>query len=147
MFTFFSFPVILYLTSLDDTNLRGNGFMLFTLNRDSTEPLYMQIKRRLREMIENGTLPPGYCLPPERKLAESLGVNRTTILNAFRDLKAEGFLSSHVGQGTVVCHPAETEEPEESNPLPLAWRHLFSTNSGCYDSNAYRPSGRPAGRF
>lgn len=138
MFTSLFLPAILYLTSLDDTNLQGDGFMLFTLNRDSTEPLYMQIKRRLREMIENGTLPPGYCLPPERKLAESLGVNRTTILNAFRDLKAEGFLSSHVGQGTVVCRPTELEEPEESNPLPLSWRHLFSTNSGCYDSTTTR---------
>lgn len=84
MFTPYFFIVILYSTSLDDTNLQGDGFMLFTLNRDSTEPLYMQIKRRLREMIENRTLPPGYCLPPEWKLAESLGVNRTTIQwNAF----------------------------------------------------------------
>lgn len=67
--------------------------MLISIDRKASEPLYVQIKNKLRSLIENGTLPPGYCLPPERKLAESLGVNRTTILNAFRDLKSEDFLS------------------------------------------------------
>ncbi|NLO41014.1 MAG: PLP-dependent aminotransferase family protein [Ruminiclostridium sp.] len=103
--------------------------MLLSLDRNSPEPLYIQIKKQLRVMIEKGSLPPGYCLPPERKLAQSLGVNRTTVLNAFKDLKAEGYLSSHVGQGTVVCRPVPSSETEAFNPLPLSWRHVFNQNT------------------
>jgi DNA-binding GntR family transcriptional regulator len=53
-------------------------------------------------MIFSGVLPEGYRLPPERRLSEELGVNRTTVLNAYRELKAEGLIDSHVGRGTVV---------------------------------------------
>lgn len=112
--------------------------MLISLDHNSPEPLYIQIKKQLRAMIEKGSLPPGYCLPPERKLAESLGVNRTTVLNAFRDLKAEGYLSSHVGQGTIVCRPIPVSEPETSSPLPLSWRHVCNQNADAYNSSMTR---------
>lgn len=112
--------------------------MLITLDRNHPEPLYIQIKSQLRTLIEKGSLPPGYCLPPERKLAESLGVNRTTVLNAFRDLKTEGYLSSHVGQGTVVCRPVSPSEPEASAPLPLSWRHVYNRNADAYSSSITR---------
>lgn len=118
--------------------IQGDDPMLISLDRSSTEPLYIQIKSQLKALIENGTLPPGYSLPPERKLAESLGVNRTTVLNAFRDLKTEGYLSSHVGQGTVVCRPITTAEPESFQPLPLSWRHAFSPNADACDSGITR---------
>lgn len=112
--------------------------MLITIDRNHSEPLYIQIKNQLRALIEKGSLPPGYCLPPERKLAESLGVNRTTVLNAFRDLKAEGYLSSHVGQGTVVCRPVSASEPEAPAPLPLSWRHVYHQNADAYNSDITR---------
>lgn len=112
--------------------------MLLSLNRNNGEPLYIQIKNQLRAMIDVGTLPPGYCLPPERKLAKSLGVNRTTILNAFRDLKAEGYLSSHVGQGTLVCRPILPAEPEGLHPLPFSWRQVYSHNVNNYESSTTR---------
>ncbi len=112
--------------------------MLITVDRNHPEPLYIQIKNRLRALIESGSLPPGYCLPPERKLAESLGVNRTTVLNAYRDLKSEGFLSSHVGQGTVVCRPVSMPDIESSAPLPLSWRHVYNQNADAYSSDITR---------
>jgi len=112
--------------------------MLITIDRNHPEPLYIQIKNRLRALIESGSLPPGYCLPPERKLAESLGVNRTTVLNAYRDLKSEGFLSSHVGQGTVVCRPVSMPDIEASAPLPLSWRHVYNQNADAYSSDITR---------
>ena len=47
---------------------------MLTLNRDSQEPIYQQIKRHLRSQIETGTLAPGDRLPPTRDLAEQLGL-------------------------------------------------------------------------
>ena len=73
------------------------------INRESVIPIYTQIYNTIRAMILSGAMPAGYKLPPERKLAEQLGVNRSTVLNAYRDLKAIGLIESHIGQGTTVA--------------------------------------------
>jgi 2-aminoadipate transaminase len=94
------------------------------LDRASETPLYLQILKGMREMIVNGALPPGFRLPPERRLAESLAVNRSTVLAAYRELKAEGLVDAHVGRGTVVlAHPFAEPQPEPRGEL--AWRQLF----------------------
>ena len=56
--------------------------MLEALNRESGEPLYLQIRNQIRSLILSGDLPAGARLPAERKLAASLEVNRTTVSNA-----------------------------------------------------------------
>ncbi len=96
-----------------------------TLDRASPVPLYRQIMERLRELIETGALPPGYQLPPERKLAEELGINRSTVLAAYRGLKEQGLLAAHVGRGTVVA--ARPGRVPAAGPVP--WAHLFAEAS------------------
>src|SRR5579884_3495764 len=56
---------------------------LITLDRSSGLPLYRQICQKLREAILSGELAEGTRLPTERALASTLGVNRTTIMNAY----------------------------------------------------------------
>lgn len=97
------------------------------LDRSSRTPLYLQIRDQLREMILAGHLPVGTQLPPERKLAERLGVNRGTVTNAYRELVADGLAGAHVGRGTVVCRldtEAAAGDWERSAPLP--WSELFA---------------------
>ncbi len=65
-------------------------------------PLYTQIREQLALLIRRGDLPVGMRLPPERQLAEQLGVNRTTIVHAYGDLAAAGLVHAHVGRGTIV---------------------------------------------
>ncbi|GER87032.1 GntR family transcriptional regulator [Dictyobacter vulcani] len=72
------------------------------LERANGTPLYRQISLGLREAILSGDLPEGTRLPPERALAQELGVNRTTIMNAYHDLSSEGLIEGHVGRGTLV---------------------------------------------
>jgi DNA-binding transcriptional MocR family regulator len=96
----------------------------FAVDRDSATPIYLQILNRTRSMILTGELPPGFRLPPERRLADALGVNRSTVLAAYRELKAEGLVDAHVGRGTVVLAQRYGEAP----PAPhdeIAWRQLF----------------------
>jgi len=97
------------------------------LNRDSDIPFYMQIAGQIKRQIISGEIIPGFRLPPERKLADSLGINRTTVLNAYRELKAEGLVGSRVGQGTVVLSPLRDEAAGMENRVPEPpWNQIFS---------------------
>ncbi|MEW6730894.1 MAG: PLP-dependent aminotransferase family protein [Acidobacteriota bacterium] len=81
--------------------------MLIKLDRESPVPVYEQIKEHIRGLIEEGRLKPGARLPSSRSLADTLGVNRTTVCTAYEELEADGYLASHVGQGTYVIAPDE----------------------------------------
>src|SRR3954452_21058230 len=67
-----------------------------------TRPVYRHLSRALESAITDGRLPPGVRLPAERQLARSLGVSRTTIVSAYRDLEARGLTRGYVGRGTFV---------------------------------------------
>ncbi len=98
--------------------------MNIKLDRESGVPLYRQIVRQMREMILEGTLPAGFQLPPERRLAEALGVTRTTIINAYEEIKSEGLATAHVGRGTIVRAPQHA--PAAVDPARMmAWSRLF----------------------
>lgn len=69
------------------------------------EPLYLQLAQAIREAIRSGALPRGAFLPPQRTLASSLAVSRTTVIGAIEELKREGWLSSAQGSGTWIALP------------------------------------------
>jgi DNA-binding transcriptional MocR family regulator len=110
--------------------------MIVELNRESAEPLYLQIKHQIRELILAGDLPVGTHLPPERKLAESLRVNRTTVSTAYQELAADGLVDGQVGRGTVVCAKANLGGigDEGYPPQPLPWGEFFAVNEWEQDS-------------
>lgn len=61
-----------------------------------------KIIRQIRSLITSGQLKPGDRLPPERKLAERLGVGRTSVRDAIRKLEFYGILKTLPQSGTVV---------------------------------------------
>lgn len=67
-------------------------------------PLYKQIYEQIKSQILVGHLLPGYRLPSERQLAALLDVDRITVSNAYRELKAEGLAGSGGSYGTVVLN-------------------------------------------
>src|SRR5512135_2349244 len=85
--------------------------MRIPLDRQSSVPLYLQIKQHLRQGILSGSLAADTRLPASRQLARDLGVNRITIENAYAGLGAQGLVFSRVGSGTYVL-------PLQSIPLP-----------------------------
>ena len=72
------------------------------LSRRKNESLAEQLYETLRCSILSGQLSKGYRLPSSRALATDLGVSRTTIITAFDQLTAEGYLRGNVGRGTFV---------------------------------------------
>ena len=65
-------------------------------------PVYQQIVQALIHDIQRGRLSPGTFLPSSRELASTLGVNRKTIVLAYDDLIAQGWLESDGTRGTIV---------------------------------------------
>jgi GntR family transcriptional regulator/MocR family aminotransferase len=63
---------------------------------------YRWLYAALRAEIVEGRLRPGARLPATRELAKHYGLSRGTIVNAFDQLKAEGYLAGSVGSGTRV---------------------------------------------
>ncbi len=61
----------------------------------------------LERLILDGELAPGDRLPPERALAEHLGVSRVSIREALRELENRGLIDRKPGRGTVVLSPGE----------------------------------------
>ncbi len=77
--------------------------IILNLQDGSPEPVYRQLYNELRAAILKGQLAPGARLPSTRELAIELELSRTTVLNAFDQLIAEGYIEGHVGAGTYVC--------------------------------------------
>lgn len=75
----------------------------WSVDRDSATPAYGQIEERIGELIAGGQLLPGDRLPPERDLAEWVGVSRMTARDALRSLADRGLLQRDVGRGTFVA--------------------------------------------
>jgi GntR family transcriptional regulator/MocR family aminotransferase len=73
-----------------------------SLDRDGALPLHRQLFDALRQAILAGRLRPGTRLPSTRVMASDLGVARNTVMAAFEQLVAEGYLQARVGSGTTV---------------------------------------------
>lgn len=67
--------------------------------------VFEEVLEQLKRLIRAGKLVPGNRLPPERELAEMLGVSRASLRVALRLLEALGAVSSKPGGGTVLQEP------------------------------------------
>ncbi|HEV8400894.1 MAG TPA: GntR family transcriptional regulator [Gemmatimonadales bacterium] len=68
----------------------------------SPVPLYAQIAERVRLAIATGALGTADALPSVRQLATELRINPATVVQAYRDLEAQGFVEIRHGAGTFV---------------------------------------------
>ena len=112
---------------------KPGGALLLALTVDPAEPrpLGTQLLVALREMILSGSLRAGDRLPASRTIAQDLGISRTTVVEAFERLAAEGLIVSRVGAGSYVSqallgrNPAAARRTDrrmamERRPGPLA---------------------------
>jgi DNA-binding transcriptional MocR family regulator len=83
-------------------------------------PAYSALADGLRAAVLAGTLPPHTRLPSERRLAEALGVSRTTTAAAYRRLRDLGYARSRTGSGTVAVLPRTSGGEQEPPPAACA---------------------------
>ena len=100
---------------------RGGPDLLVALDRPGA-PLGAQIGDQLRAAIRDQRLGAGEHLPSTRRLAETLGVSRGTIVDVYEQLLAEGYVESAVGSGTRVAavpSPAHASRPTAPTAEPV----------------------------
>ncbi|ASU39035.1 GntR family transcriptional regulator [Herbaspirillum sp. meg3] len=78
--------------------------------------LAVQLYQSLRDRILDGQIDRQAKLPTTRELAQALKVSRTTVVRAYDQLYAEGYISARVGDGTYVSAPA-TDIPKTPTPV------------------------------
>jgi GntR family transcriptional regulator/MocR family aminotransferase len=80
------------------------SFEMVRLDRVSSEPLYQQLYRQIREELESGSFDSSASrVPSSRVLAASLGISRPTVNQAFSKLFAEGYLQVRKRSGIFVA--------------------------------------------
>ncbi|WP_277211249.1 PLP-dependent aminotransferase family protein [Isoptericola croceus] len=122
--------------AVDQTNLAWETL----LDLDTASgPRVVRLEQVLRDAVGSGRVPAGATLPASRRLAESLGVSRWVVTEAYGQLVAEGVLEAQVGAGTRVAAgvpppvPRDLETTASGTVPPLPPRPRFDLRPGIAD--------------
>jgi GntR family transcriptional regulator/MocR family aminotransferase len=130
---------------------RGASTLLLNL-RGTGEPLYRRVYHALKSAIRAGRLGPTARLPSTRTLAADLGVSRNTVMLAYEQLAAEGYVVSRHRSTTSVAGavpprtpPATAGPKAEGSPRISAYARRLTRDPAMPPSASY--AGRPGLRF
>ncbi len=93
--------------------------MIEQLKGTDSRRLYHQIADRLRELIRQGRFDVGSRLPPERELAQQLGVSRPSVREALIALEIAGCVEVRMGAGVYVRGSGEAPVTAGFGESPL----------------------------
>ena len=93
-----------------------------TLSQHSGVALYMQIVQKIIEEIKIGRLKPSTAMPSTREFCANLQVNRKTVILAYEELVAQGWLSTENRRGTFVSENL----PKFFSPENYSTQHIDS---------------------
>ena len=82
------------------------------LDRAGGTPVFLQIAGSLSDDIRRGRLRPGQALPGTRRLAATLGVNRNTVVAAYEELQAEGWIETDAARASRVSSALPDPRPQ-----------------------------------
>ncbi|MET0231463.1 MAG: PLP-dependent aminotransferase family protein [Rhodanobacteraceae bacterium] len=84
------------------------------------QPLFLQLASAIAADIRSGRLKPGEPLPGTRELADSLALNRNTVVAGYGELAAEGLVRTRIGGGTFIAEAASKPPrvPDAANDEP-----------------------------
>ncbi|MGE9212232.1 PLP-dependent aminotransferase family protein [Exiguobacterium aurantiacum] len=114
--------------------------LTFSLEADSSVPLYEQLYLHIRQAIVDDTLTTGTKLPSKRKLGEFLDVSQTTVELAYAQLLAEGYIESLPRKGFYVLPQEELYVRRGSSviePLPVKKTYEFDLYPSQIDTTAF----------
>lgn len=127
--------------------------------RGGDPAVYRALAERVRLLVLDGRIPTATRLPAERELAERLGLSRTSVTAAYRELRDRGFVHSVRGSGSAVripgtaAAPAPHAEPGtidfgKASPPALPWLADVAAESAAelpahLGTSGYEPLGLP----
>lgn len=100
--------------------------MIFSnLKLNDNEPIYIQIKNYISDMISKGLIPDNSKLPSTRELSQLLQVSRNSVVLTYEELKSEGLIYSISGKGTFV----KSKNKSSNTTWSFNWDGLENTYS------------------
>jgi GntR family transcriptional regulator / MocR family aminotransferase len=87
---------------------------LIVVDKAAKTPVFLQVAAALTDHIRHGTIPAGTRLPGTRTMSELLGLHRKTVVAAYDELLAQGWLEAQSSRGTFV-----SQKLPEIRPLAL----------------------------
>ncbi|HWY98687.1 MAG TPA: PLP-dependent aminotransferase family protein [Bacteroidia bacterium] len=100
-----------------------------SINKKSPVAVYLQISNGIINKIQDGTIKPGTKMPSTRELSIMLKVHRKTVVNAYVELDAQGWIFSNSTKGTFVNTRLPEVKPQKWN---IAEQNLSSLQSPGY---------------
>ncbi|MGX7023225.1 aminotransferase-like domain-containing protein [Vagococcus hydrophili] len=91
--------------------------MKITIDKNNKIPLYRQVMNQIISQIEQGSLVRDERLLSERALAKEIGVNRSTIVRAYEELHAQGFVVRKSNSGTYILGDYKGSLSKENLPV------------------------------
>ena len=82
---------------MSDSSLR------LSVDAASGVPPYEQVRDGIRAQVDDGSLAPGFRLPPVRSLATTVGLAANTVARAYKELEAAGVVETRGRAGTFVA--------------------------------------------
>jgi GntR family transcriptional regulator/MocR family aminotransferase len=119
---------------------------LLQIDKSQSAPVFLQIADQLGQLIRAGRLMPGQRLPGSRQLAGLMDVNRQTVVAAYDEGVAQGWLESRAGSGTYVAAHFPEVKPrglagenisEKSGDFVQAKSHAISSRYAMSDKPGY----------
>ena len=89
----------------------SGSFTSLQLDTRAPEPLWRQLYSQLDDLLTSGAVQEGTSLPPERDLAEALGVSRSTVKRSYDQLRHDKRVGGRGRAGSVVRTPPERVQP------------------------------------
>lgn len=111
--------------------------MLVRLDSSQHVPLTDQIVKGIAHLVEGRALRPGTRLPSIRKFAADHDVSKFTVVHAYDQLVASGYIQSRHGAGFFVNRLNRPEQADETEPRPtrahdVLWLMRKQTNQNCF---------------
>jgi GntR family transcriptional regulator/MocR family aminotransferase len=86
---------------------------IINLQKSSERPVYLQLADAVIAEIKQGIIKPGTKMPGTRAMADLLRINRQTVVKAYDELYAQGWIESHISRGTFVSEHLPELKPRK----------------------------------
>src|SRR5215204_3989177 len=104
---------------------------IIQFKKECETPVFLQIANAIIQEMKKGRIGPGIKLPGTRQMSEILEVHRKTVVRAFEELDAQGWIEMRPSKGTFT-----SKELPEINPRRLSDKnekqHSFPKETGYF---------------